>query len=81
MPDFTVLLLVPDTHASTFGHDIYTAHVSLPDSVSQQTALHVAIADARDAAMDAYKAWDDGSDPIAFHVLAIFPGLLEDIQP
>jgi len=28
-----------------------------------------------------YKAWDDGSDPIAFHVLAVIPGLLEDIQP
>jgi hypothetical protein len=81
MLTFTVLLLVPDTHASTFGHDIYTAHVDLADGVDQPTAVHTAIANARDAAMDAYKAWDDGMEPEAFHVLAVFAGLLEDIQP
>ena len=75
MLSFTILLLVPDTHASTFGHDIYTAHVRLADGVDQPTAVHTAIANARDAAMDAYKAWDNGIDPVAaFHVLAVFAG-------
>jgi hypothetical protein len=32
-------------------------------------------------AMDAYTAWSDGLDPVDFHVLAVFEGLLEDIKP
>ena len=82
MAMFTVLLLVPDTLASTFGHDVYTGHVTLPDTgANPATDVQAAIASARDAAMDAYTAWDDGIDPVAFHVLAVFHGLLEDLQP
>jgi len=81
MLTFTVLLLVPDTLASTFGHDLYTEHVSLPDTDNKAAAVQQAIAQARDAAMDAYNAWDDGIEPDAFHTLAVFDGLLHDIKP
>jgi hypothetical protein len=64
---YTVLLLVPDTLAGTFGQETYLAHTE------SGFPLH-AIADARDAAMDAYKAWDDGIEPSAFHVLFVAHG-------
>lgn len=79
--DFTVLLLVPDTLARTFGQDTYTSHTGVPGTINGPDATIAAIAAAREMAMDAYTAWSDGLDPVDFHVLAVFEGLLEDIKP
>lgn len=70
---FTVILLVPDYAASTFGQDIFTAHASGADR-------NAAIADAQRQAEEAYPHHDI-EDPSDFHPLATFKGHLNPDEP
>jgi len=83
MIPYTVILLVPDSIAGTFGQDIFMTHVSVnPNAATlpRDVGSFAAIGIARDNALDEFKAWDDvGHDD--WHVLAVFPGHLENIKP
>jgi hypothetical protein len=80
---YTVLLLVPDYLANTFGQDTFAflADVEAPGARAE-ALVRVAVAEARDAALDAFN--QDGFDPEeakAFHVLAVYAGHHDDINP
>ena len=83
MIPYTVLLLVPDAIADAFGQETFMTHASVNPSVAilpRDVGAFAAIGIARDNAMDAYKSWDDvGHED--WHVLAVFPGHLENIKP
>jgi hypothetical protein len=81
---YTVLLLVPDTLTHTFGQETYLAHVNVNANAATlppAVGACAVIAEARDAAMTAYAAWDDGIDITDFFVLTVFAGHLENLKP
>lgn len=67
---YTVLLLLPDYMAETFGHDTYLSHVSAADA-------EAAVATAKKVAAEEFSV-DDGDD---FHVLLVAAGWVEDLAP
>lgn len=74
MKEYTVLLLVPDTLAMTFGQDHYMAHITAND-------VRAAVCAATYEAMDSYDCWADGLDADSFYVVAVFEGKLIDVNP
>lgn len=82
---YTVILLVPDSIANAFGQDIFIAKEVVnqrAESLPRDVGVFAAIAAARDSAMDAYLCFEDS--PVTaedWHVLAVFPGHLENIKP
>jgi hypothetical protein len=74
MLPYTVLLRTPDMLAHDFPYDSYLAH-------TEAYNVRHAIANARDMAMDAYGAWDDGIDPSGFAVVFVCHGHQHNMTP
>ena len=67
---YTVILLLPDDVAHTFGQDTYCRHIIAPSP-----------AQAIEAAQRECAAQDDHDDPDAYFVIACFEGSLRDLNP
>ena len=73
MAKYTVLLLVP-VDLAPVDNDIYVAHC-------KADYVQAAIYCAREAAMTAYDAWNDGIEPDSFIPIAVFNGFLDNLKP
>lgn len=79
MRTFTIVLLYPDTVASTFGHDTYITAIRA-DNVPQAIQLAKIEACSNTPAEVDEMDPQDSQDVEAMHVLAVFEGDLADIQ-